>query len=288
MKNFLQAFLFFAFTNLFAQLPPQQPLYPNGIEHNPIFHPEPEMYADSAVHPNSTTGKNRVFRNVTNPTYMLFSAENENNKGIGLVIFPGGGLRTIWLDKEGTDLALWLSEQGISCMVVKYRTNRMDEIGSWEIDYGIYKSVVYEDARTAMLTMKTLADSLSFERNKVGMIGFSDGGWLVENMVYKYYQGEYEWKPAFVGLLYHGSNIREIENVKDKHNLPPFFMAIASDDAKLPVSMVIPYLSKVATDVKGSELHIFPNGGHGFGLGYGAGTSLELWKQNFLRWMVNL
>jgi acetyl esterase/lipase len=272
----------------FAQLPPEKPLYPNGLKDNIVTHPFKEMYVDSLVHPKSLTGLNRVYSFVSEPTYMLFPASKENNKKIGLVIFPGGGLRNIWLDKEGTDIAIWLSEQGITCLVVKYRTNRKDAEGKWEIDFGDYKDAVYQDARTSMSIMKEFADSLDFDKNKIGMMGFSTGGWLAEQMVYKYYNGNYDWNPAFIALIYYGSNIKRIKKVKDKDNLPPFFMAIAQNDTKLPVNKVIPYLKMVSTEVKKSELHIYPDGGHGFGLAYDEDSSVSAWKNKFVNWIDSL
>lgn len=115
------------YAHLLAQTSPETPLFPNGIEKNPVSHPYPEKVVDSVINPLSLSHKNRVISNISVPTYQLFPASEANNKHIGVVIFPGGGLTTNWVDKEGTDLAIWLSEQGINCMVIKYRTNRKDE-----------------------------------------------------------------------------------------------------------------------------------------------------------------
>lgn len=270
---------------LFSQFPNENLLYPNGIKDNPVIHPYQETYVDSAVHSKSLTGLNRVYSYVSEPTYMIFPANSEKNKHIGLLIFPGGGLKNIWLDKEGTDIALWLSEQGITCMVVKYRTNRKDSDGDWLVDFGDYKGAIYQDARTSMQIMKEFGDSLNFDKNKIGMMGFSAGGWLTERMVYKYYDGDYEWNPKFVALIYHGNNIKLIKEVKDKEKLPPFFMAVAKNDNKLTFEKVLPYLKMVSTEVKNSELHIYPDGGHGFGLAYDETSAVSEWKIEFVNWL---
>jgi acetyl esterase/lipase len=286
-KIILIAFIFMAM-DTFGQLPQEKPLYSNGIKDNPVVHPFKEMYVDSLVHSKSITGLNRVYSYVSEPTYMIFPANKEKNKSIGLVIFPGGGLKNIWLDKEGTDIALWLSEQGITCMVVKYRTNRKDDKGKWILDFDDYKGAIYQDARTSMQIMKELAVSQNFDPNKIGMMGFSAGGWLAERMVYKYYNGDYDWNPKFVALIYHGNSIKLIKKVKDKEKLPPFFMAVSQDDNKLPFSGVLPYLEKVSTEVKNSELHVYPTGGHGFGLAYDENSSVSSWKYAFVNWMDHL
>ena len=271
---------------LFSQFPTEYLLYPNGIKDNPVTHPYHETYVDSIVHPKSLTGLNRVFSFVSEPTYMIFPANREKNRGIGLIIFPGGGLKNVWLDKEGTDIAIWLSEQGITSMVVKYRTNRVDADGDFLVDFGDYKGAIYQDARTSMHIMKELADSLNFDKNTIGMMGFSAGGWLTERMVFKYYDGDYDWNPDFVALIYHGNNIKFIQEVKDKEKLPPFFMAIARNDNRLTFEKVLPYLNMVSAEVKDSELHIYLDGGHGFGLAYEGDVSE--WKNDFVKWLDRL
>jgi acetyl esterase/lipase len=280
--------LVFISMSVFGQLPQQKPLYPNGIKDNPVTYSVKEQYVDSLVDSKSITGLNRVYSYVSEPTYMLFPANSKNNKHVGLVIFPGGGLKNIWLDKEGTDIARWLSEQGVTCMVVKYRTNAKDAEDNLVIDFDAYKGAIYQDARTSMLILKGLSDNLHIDKNKIGMMGFSAGGWLTERMVYKYYQGDNEWNPNFVALIYHGNNLRQIKNVKDKEKLPPFFMAIAEDDIKLPYKNVAAYLQMISTEVKKSELHIYPEGGHGFGLAYDETKAVSKWKNAFVKWLDRL
>ncbi len=288
MRKLLLFGSFFITINAFGQLPPEKPLYPGGIKDNPVIHASEEMYVDSLVNPKSVTGLNRVYSYVSEPTYMIFPAYSAKNKNIGLVIFPGGGLKNIWLDKEGTDIALWLSEQGISCMVVKYRTNFKDAKDKWAIDFDDYKGAIYLDARTSIQIMKGLSDSLNIDKNKVGMMGFSAGGWLTERVVYKYYQENYDWKPDFVALIYHGNYVQQIKKAKEKEKLPPFFMAIAENDKKLPYKDVISYLKMVSAEVKNSELHVYPDGGHGFGLAYDETSAVSKWKTDFVNWLDRL
>ena len=65
-------------------------------------------------------------------------------------------------------------------------------------------------------------------------------------------------------------------------------MAISEDDNKLPFKKVLPYLEKVSKEVKNSELHIYPNGGHGFGLAYEENSSVSSWKNTFVNWIEGL
>ncbi|RKD89849.1 alpha/beta hydrolase [Mangrovibacterium diazotrophicum] len=285
MKRLLPLFGLLFTMQLLAQLPTEQLLYPNGITDNPVTYPEAEMFVDSGVPAQSLSGLNRVYRFVTTPSYLIFPAKPELNRHLAVVIFPGGGLRNVWLDKEGTDIALWLSQQGITCMVVKYRTNWRDEDNDWIIDFDDYKGAVYQDACTSMLTLKALADSLNFDADKVGMMGFSAGGWLAERMIYKYYEGAYEWNPAFVALIYHGNNARLIKSADNPEKIPPVFMAIAENDEKLPFDKVISYLETVEQKVPHSELWVYPDGHHGFGLAYDESLEVSNWKKAFVHWV---
>jgi acetyl esterase/lipase len=279
--------LLFAFET-FAQLPPEKPLYPDGIINNPITHPYKELYVDSIVNPKSLTGLNRVYSYVSEPTYMVFPANEEKNKNIGLVIFPGGGLRNVWLDKEGTDIALWLSNQGITCLVLKYRTNRRQDGARFEIDMDIYNDALAQDARNSMLTLKSMSDSFNFDKEKVGVMGFSAGGYVAQLITYRDYNEGLESIPAFVAPIYNNDYIENFEKVKKLENLPPFFLAASSNDYRLNIAETIKYLAKLSVTIPKSELHIYRDGGHGFGLGYDDNSSVKDWKNAFLNWIDSL
>jgi acetyl esterase/lipase len=277
-------------THLFGQINRERLLFEKGIENNPVSHPKEETVVDSLVSPNSLSHSNRVISNISTPTFVLYPASTSNNKHIGVVIYPGGGLVNNWLDKEGTDLAIWLSAKGINCMVVKYRTNRKDEKGDFIIPFNDYKGAIYLDARASILKMKELSDSLNIDKNRIGIMGFSAGGWLSERTVFRSLdaEGTVDWKPAFVGLIYHGDKLKAFKDIKNKIELPPFFMAVARDDKKLPMEDVIPFLSAIVAEVDKSELHIYSKGNHGFGLAYENGHSVELWKNSFYNWLLDI
>ena len=74
----------------------------------------------------SLSKKNRVFSQVSEPTYTLYKAKKEAANGVALVICPGGGFRDVWFDREGADFAMWLAEKGITSLVLKYRTFNSD------------------------------------------------------------------------------------------------------------------------------------------------------------------
>ncbi|GEC71517.1 Acetyl esterase/lipase [Flavobacterium flevense] len=288
----LSLFFLFLLQNLLVlaqQIPAEIPLFPNGIKDNPITHEQKETFADSIVKPGSLSNKNRVFHNISEPTYMLFPAAESNNKHLATIIFPGGGFTTNWVDKEGTDLALWLSQQGITCMVVKYRTNTKDEKGKFKIPMEtVYFEALKKDVNVSITTMMGLSDKLKFDKDKIGVLGFSAGGFIAEWLTFKTASEKTAWKPAFVGLIYAGDKIKSLESIKDKSTLPPFFMAIARDDKKWTLKRALPFLSAVVAEVDKSELHIYSKGDHGFGLAYNEGHSVALWKNSFYNWVLDI
>ena len=273
---------------LIGQTTKEIPLYPNGIQNNPINFSREETYVDSSVNPKSLSQLNRVYSYISNPTYLIYPASETNNQNIGVVIYPGGGLVNNWLDKEGTDLAMWLSGKGITCMVVKYRTNQKDNNGKFIIPFDEYRAAVNLDTKTSILKLKEQSNSLRIDKEKIGIIGFSAGGWLSEGIAFESAEGIFEWEPAFVGLIYHGDNVEAIKQIKNKSDLPPFFMAVARDDKKLPMKTIIPFLSTIVSEVDKSELHIYSKGNHGFGLAYNNGYSVELWKDSFYKWLLDI
>lgn len=292
MKNtFIILFLSVIAVKSYAQIPEEKPLYTGEMRHDKVHHPMEESYVDSFVYENSLSGENRVYSFVSKPTYQLYPAPDSINTKIGVVICPGGGLRNIWLDKEGTDLALWLSQRGVNCLVLKYRVNRRDANGKWEIDPNTYKPAAYFDAMEALKIMRT-SEEVNVDPNKVGMIGFSAGGWLIARITTRTLEGRegtsIDALPDFIGLVYWGASQKVYRKIKNPELLPPIFMAIGRDDGRLPVKEISPLLLTLAVEIPGSELHIYGKGKHGFGLAYENGHSVELWKESYLRWLKDI
>ena len=70
---------------------------------------------------------NRLYSNVSRPTIIVHSAAPERATGAAVVVFPGGGYRDVWIDKEGHDVARWLNTFGVTAVVAKYRTPSLPE-----------------------------------------------------------------------------------------------------------------------------------------------------------------
>src|SRR3989442_6667761 len=58
--------------------------------------------------------------NVVRPTMTVFPAKDANT-GAAIVVFPGGGYNILAIDLEGTEVCDWLTQKGVTCVVLKYR-----------------------------------------------------------------------------------------------------------------------------------------------------------------------
>lgn len=238
--------------------------------------------------------------NVTKPTLTIYKAQGENKKK-AVVIIPGGGYGLVAMYHEGYDLAKKLSENGITAAVLKYRLP--DTVSSNQP-----QKVPLADARRALKLLRQKANDYGFVTNKVGVMGFSAGShlaavlglWRSENV---------EENPNFTVLIYGVSRLSE-ENLKwleeslyyrklsaseiEQNTLlnlisgttPPAFLVHAYDDDICKVEESTLYAEKLRECSIPVEMHLFENGGHGFGMGRKSdGTSQ--WPDLFISWLDN-
>ena len=275
-----------------AQLPQEQLLWPNGIPGNPVKYKEEKVRTES-FRQSSLSQMNRVFSCVSVPTYILHRTEKGKTNGVAVVICPGGGFRDVWFDREGNDLGLWLARQGITSLVLKYRTFNADAEG-FELKRNKYDLHIYADARQALYTLRSKAAELGIDENKIGIAGFSAGGSLSLMATLGIYESELpayavfknvNTNPDFTGLFYPGLNPDLINLAGKKNSLPPTFIMNGGEDTTTPPGNCIE-LYKVLTSKKFStELHIYGKGGHGFDSGLERGYAISTWRDSFVAWL---
>ena len=132
---------------------------------------------------------NRIFSNVSQPTITLHKAPEARATVAAVVVFPGGGYRDVWIDKEGHDVARWLNLFGVTAIVVKYRTAPVNP----QVDVGdgvLHDSLA--DAKRAMRLVRDHAHEWGIDPNRVGTIGFSAGGHLILRLVMQVSEGKPE------------------------------------------------------------------------------------------------
>jgi len=243
-------------------------LWPNG-------NPEPSKVVGPETDP--TTDANRMVSgkptirvaNISHPSMIVFLASAAKNTGAAALVFPGGGFQHLSYDMEGTEVCTWLNLIGVNCVVVKYRVPERGRFPENPEDL--------EDVQQAMRITRAHAAEWHIDTHRIGVIGFSAGAELAIDLSTHYdFQGKtvppssIDARPDFQMVIYPGGTRDTDGKIKDSmappHNLPPTFLVQAENDTVAhPESALVYYLALVAAEIP-AEIHIFAEGGHGFGL----------------------
>ena len=278
--------------NISAQLPGEQPLWPNGILNNPIQYKEEKLKVND-YRKSSVSQSNRVFSCVSVPTYIIHKPEKGKANGVALVICPGGGFRDVWFDREGNDLGLWLTQYGVTSLVLKYRTYNPDAEGSSQ-SWREYFPHVYADAKQAIYILRSQAADLGIDENKIGIAGFSAGGALSLFVMLEAYEkdlpayadfNQTKTNADFIGLFYPGLDPDLVRGIEKKDSLPPVFIMNGGQDKTTPADNCIELLQVLRSKNVPAELHIYAKGGHGFDSGLERGYGISTWRDSFIAWL---
>lgn len=117
---------------------------------------------------------------VSRPTMTIYRPRGRST-GTAMLVLPGGGFAAVAMDLEGTEICDWAVRQGVTCAVLKYRTPQI-----WPSKNGVQQRpnvlLGLEDAQRAMSSLRHLASDYGIDRQKIGVIGFSAGAYLVTNL----------------------------------------------------------------------------------------------------------
>jgi len=276
-----------------VELPPEVPLWEKGSPELGVQGDVKEQVRSLKPQPCSPSGLNRAFSSISLPTYSIHRPRNAN--GVGLVICPGGGFRDVWLDREGHDLAIWLKDHNVTCLVLKYRTFVASDKGPANTWPNTLRAAEV-DARQAVRVLRKQAPALQLDPSKIGICGFSAGGQLALKCALcaelKPPEGEVSGMPDFAGLFYPGipDDVGRViaGRTSPKDDTPgicPVVIVNARDDLLTPADKCVElYASLLRAGVK-TELHVFSKGSHGFDLGTGRGRSVAMWPTGFAAWL---
>lgn len=238
--------------------------------------------------------------NITEPTLTLYKAEGENT-GKAVVIIPGGGYELVAMYHEGYDLAKALAKNGVTAAVLKYRLPNPKSSDEPH-------RVPLVDGRKALKIVHEKANSYGVDADQIGVIGFSAGSHLATALsLWK--SDDDEENPDFSGLVYGVTNLsksnlewlekslyhRKLTDEEIAQNTllnlvtkdtPPAFLVHANDDDVCPVEETTAYAKKLLEHKVLAETHIFPKGGHGFGMGR-ASDGTDQWVPLFVNWLKN-
>jgi len=300
MKHFMKALLLFLIIGfitsnpVLSQSPQEIPLWPDGIPDNPVIYSQ-EKVRSEGVNESSPSKMNRVFSQVSEPSYVLYQPDKNLANGVAVVICPGGGFRDVWFDREGTDFALWLAQKGITSLVLKYRTYNSDAEG-FSLQRNKYNGEVYADAKQAIQILRSQAAELGIDLNKIGIAGYSAGGALslmaaleiYEDILPDYAVFTQNTLPDFACLIYPGIHDAFIKAIETKEHIPPMFMINGAEDDVTPANRCIDLYSALLDKNIPAELHIYSKGRHGFDSGIGRGFGVGSWQDSFIFWLKDM
>jgi len=278
----------------------QMPIWP-GVPPGARSVPDSESIATA---PKPVAGKPWIYiRNVSRPTLTVYSPKGDK-AGAAIIVFPGGGYQILAIDLEGTEVCDWLTSRGITCVLLKYRVPNAG--ASWNQLCGCYlntrSSLALEDAQRTLGLVRLHAAEWHIDPHKVGVLGFSAGGHLVAAVSTHFEQRVYpavdaadreSCRPDFAVALYPGHlwiDNKKLElnpNIQVTRNTPPTFLAQAENDAVDNVNNSLVYyvaLKKAGVSV---EMHLYPEGGHAFGLRRTKDPITE-WPQLVEKWLRSI
>ena len=239
---------------------------------------------------------------VQQPTIEVFLPSKRNATGQAVLICPGGSYITLAYDWEGTDIAKWLNSQGIAGIVLKYRLP--DSISSM-----VRHKTPMLDAEQAMILIRKHAGEWNIDTKKVGVMGFSAGGHLASTLGTHFTSSA--TRPDFMVLVYPVISMKEgvthiwsrrfllgydagkqligqySNETRVSGNTPPTFLIHSADDDGVPVQNSLLFFEALHAHKVPTEMHIFPEGGHGYGLGNNK-PYVNGWPNLLLRWLQAL
>lgn len=210
-----------------------------------------------------------------------------------VLICPGGGYSQVCMSYEGYDVAEYYNSQGISAFVLEYRIRPYQ-----------YPTQL-EDVLRAVRVVRSLAKTYGYHENKIAILGFSAGGHLASMAVTHFDEGKPDGdeidkissRPDLGIFCYPvltmgeytdpGTRSNLLGDRRDdpetraflsseiaiKDNTPPCFFAHTVNDTTVPVQNSMMMASAMISKGIPVELHVFPYGRHGFGMGRYEGTA---------------
>jgi acetyl esterase/lipase len=260
------------------------PLWPKGA---------PGEKGDVGAEKSETKGNITRISNVTQPTLTVFPAPPDHNTGTAVVICPGGGYNILAWDLEGTEVAEWLNTLGVTGIVLKYRVPARKGQERY--------AAPLQDAQRAVGVVRHRAPEWGIDPHRIGILGFSAGGHLSATLCTNHDKRTYErvddaddvaCRPDFAVLIYPAYLTAGKENdqlapeLKVTKETPPTFIVLTEDDPVHVECGLVYYLALKKAKVP-AEMHLYPKGGHGYGL-RSSSNLVSTWPKRAEDWLRSL
>jgi len=187
----------------------QVPLWPEGLA---IQRPESDKPEEVGNGSRLVAGRPWTWAsNVSRPTMTIYPPKGRKTRA-AILVLPGGGYAAVAMDLEGTEICDWITQQGMTCIVLKYRVPQAWHHGEDHVEEAPKVQLPLQDAQRAMGLLRSRASSYGIDPHKIGVIGFSAGGHLaaaVSNAEKRTYEpvdaaDRESSRPDFAILLYPG------------------------------------------------------------------------------------
>lgn len=229
------------------------------------------------------------FSEVTNPALEVFLPAPGTNNRSAVIVCPGGGYQILAYDLEGTEIATWLNKMGYTAFVLQYRIPGK-------------KEGALQDAQRAMRIIRDNAKKWNIDPDRIGIMGFSAGGSLSARASTLFNKRTYSpvdksdslsCRPSFTMLIYpayldQGPNLSLTPELELSKNVPPIFIFQTADDPYGNSALVM--ASALRNAKLPVELHLLPEGGHGYGVRPGkiAATTWPVLAEQWLKRTINI
>lgn len=276
----------------FAQT--EMPLYEGAVPGN-----KPGKNEETST---NTDGILRIAK-VSEPALTIFKPAHPN--GAAVIICPGGGYSILAAGHEGADVAKEFNKIGVTAFVLKYRIPNAAKQEQPHV-------APLQDAQQAILLVRTKSKEWGVDPQKVGILGFSAGGHLAStagthfDSAFVSNPAHISLRPDFMMLIYpvvsftHNAHQGSAVNLLGKNadakalayfsneqqvtaQTPPTFLVHATDDGGVNPANSIMFYEALRKLKIPAELHLYQQGGHGFGLRIKGRESL--WFDECADWM---
>jgi acetyl esterase/lipase len=240
------------------------------------------------------------------PTLTIYPAPEGSPARTAVVVFPGGGYVNLAVNHEGRDIASWLNARGVTALVLRYR-----------LAPRYRHPAMLQDAQRALRLARAKAGELGYQKDRIGVWGFSAGGHLAATLSTHFDGGNANatdpveresCRPDFAVLAYPVISFRpEVAHSGSRRNLlgedpdpalvellsnetqvtadtPPTFLFHTGNDPGVPVENSLLYYAALRKNKVPAELHVYEDGRHGVGLAP-FHPILSTWPKRLEDWM---
>lgn len=151
---------------------------------------------------------------------------------------------------------------------------------------------------SALSLVRSQADQWGIKPDRIGLVGFSAGGQVASRLLTNEDKKTYKpidavdtvrHRPDFAILIYPWSMYDAktdglVAGIAPPKSAPPTFIVHSDDDRSSSLGAVLFYAGLKKHGVP-AEVHVYVNGGHGYGLRPVAGSQISTWPDHAAHWL---